>query len=103
MTGGATKLRSRLALLAMVPAMLALTGCEVYYGGFFCKIPRDPAACEFGDKCYIEDAMFVKADRLYSNLGSISLVEKHLCEIEQWRRCEINEALYRLKKVHNLP
>lgn len=70
--------------------------------GFFCAIPRDPVACQYGDRCFIEDSTFIVADQLYSQYGSLDLVERHLCEILQLRRCEINEALYRLKKVHNL-
>jgi hypothetical protein len=31
------------------------------------------------------------------------LVERHLREKLQWRPCEVNEALYRLRKVHSLP
>lgn len=56
-----------------------------------------------GDRCYIEDWQFIHADKLYGRLGSIVLVDRHLCEIDQWRDCEINEAIYRLRKVHGIP
>lgn len=76
------------------------SGCA---SGLFCQIPMDQQAECAGDRCYIEDFQFLQADQLYNRLGSISLVERHLREIEQWRECEINEALYRLRKVHRLP
>lgn len=83
--------------------LLALSGCGMGVYGFFCAIPRDPQVCEFGDRCHIEDGTFIIADQLYARLGSLDLVERHLCEVQQLRRCEVNEALYRLKKVHGLP
>lgn len=90
----------RLALngLLAAAAVMILAGCSCFQ-----TIPRDPAAVCHGDRCYIEDAMFVRADRLYAQYGSIALVERHLREFEQWRNCEVNEALYRLRKVHSLP
>jgi hypothetical protein len=77
---------------------LFFSGCSCFQ-----RIPRDPAAECAGDRCYIEDAQFVQADRLYSRYGSLVLVERHLREKLQWRNCEVNEALYRLRKVHSLP
>lgn len=90
--------KSILAALVIFSSSLLLSGC-----GFFCRIPRDPLGCTSGDRCYIEDSQFITADHLYSRLGSIQLTERHLREVEQWRKCEINEALYRIRKVHNLP
>lgn len=92
-------LRSALSVGIVVCFSLFLAGCA----GRFCRIPRDPLAVAHGDRCFIEDEEFVYADQLYARLGSIALVERHLCEKEQWRTCEINEAVYRLRKVHSLP
>ena len=88
-----------LAAFMVAGASVLLSGCSTYN----CNIPRDPLAECYGKRCYIEDAQFVLADRLYSKLGSLTLVERHLRETEQWRSCEISEAMYRLHKVHNLP
>jgi len=84
-------------------ACLLLSGCASIGGPIGCKIPRDPAAVCYGDRCYIEDSTFILADQLYSKFGSIWLVERHLREEEQLLDCEINECIYRLRKVHSLP
>lgn len=91
-----TRLAASFALACVL--LLGFSGC-----GWFCRIPPDPMAVGAGDRCYIEDYQFVIADQLYSRLGSLLLVERHLREVEQWRDCEVNEALYRLRKVHSLP
>ena len=91
------KMLIRAAVAAI--AVISLTGCA----GLFCRIPQDCLAASSGDRCYIEDYQYVMADQLYSRLGSLALVERHLCEVEQWKKCEVNEALYRLRKVHSLP
>jgi hypothetical protein len=93
--GGATARALAFALCVLTPALALLSGCT--------RIPRDPMALEYRDRCYIEDSQFVLADQLYSQLGSMKLLERHLREKEQWRNCEVNEALYRLRKVHRLP
>jgi hypothetical protein len=92
-------MRRLVVAAALAVALCTLTGCA----GMFCTIPRDSLAAQSGDRCYIEDYQFILADQLYSRLGSIQLVDRHLCEVEQWRDCEINEAIYRLRKVHGLP
>lgn len=69
----------------------------------FQKIPHDPMAIAHGDRCYIEDAQFLEADKMYSRFGSLALVERYLREKKEWRDCEVNEAIYRLRKVHDLP
>ena len=66
-------------------------------------IPTDPIGNQYGDRCYIEDSQFAFADQLYDRLGSLQLVYKELCETYQWKACETNEAMYRLRKVHDLP
>lgn len=67
------------------------------------SIPTDPQGEPYGDRCYIEDSQFAFADQLYDKTGSLQLVQKELCDEFQWKPCEINEALYRLRKVHDLP
>ncbi len=56
-----------------------------------------------GDRCYIEKEQIVHADQLYSQMGSLELVARYLREQDQWRPCEVNEAIYRLRKIHDLP
>lgn len=91
-------MRNFAALVALVACVGLLSGCC-----FVNRIPQDPVAACAGDRCFIEDEQFIVADKLYSKCGSILLVEKQLREELQWRNCEVNEAIYRLKKVHNLP
>lgn len=89
-------------VLFMAP-LLFLAGCASIGGPIGCKIPRDPVATFYEDRCYIDDDIFLLADQLYSKFGSLNLVKRHLLVEEQLLECEVNEALYRLRKVHNLP
>lgn len=75
-----------------------LSGCMGVSG-----IPADPMGVQYEDRCYIEDSQFAFADQLYDRVGSLQLVDQELCNFYEWKRCEINEALYRLRKVHDLP
>jgi hypothetical protein len=93
--GPLRKIVSGLFVLGM-GALLA--GCMSVSG-----IPQDPKGDRYPDRCYIEDSQFVRADQLYSRLGSLQLVQDQLCNVYQWKPCEINEALYRIRKVHDLP
>ncbi len=79
-----------------------LAGCSQLTGSVS-DIPRDPLAECYGDRCYIEDEEFILSDQLYSRYGSLHLVERHLRQELEWKNCEVNEALYRLRKVHDLP
>lgn len=74
------------------------TGCIGVAG-----MPADPKGMQYEDRCYIEDSQFAFADQLYDKMGALQLVDQELCNHYQWKRCEINEALYRLRKVHDLP
>ena len=58
-----------------------------------------PAACSLyrNDRCFVEDDMFELAENLFIESGSLDLVERQLTGLE-WRRCEINETLYRISK-----
>jgi hypothetical protein len=53
------------------------------------------------DKCWIDDNRYKKVKELYDKTGSLEIVRQTLSD-ELWRRCEINEALYRLKKEYHL-
>jgi hypothetical protein len=86
------------ALSVSIAAVLLTSSCA-----WRTKIPVDPMAADAGDRCYIENEQFVHADRLYSQMGSLDLVARYLREQDQWRKCEVNEAIYRLRKVHDLP
>lgn len=85
--------------MACVACMVMLSGCA----GLFCRIPQDPQAACAGDRCSIDNAQFVLADQLFSQYGSLSLVDRDLREVREWRDCEVNEAIYRLRKIHGLP
>jgi hypothetical protein len=49
------------------------------------------------DRCYIPDDQYAKAREMFIQSGSLDLVERQLTDME-WRRCRINEAIYRLQK-----
>lgn len=49
------------------------------------------------DRCYVEDEDYGLARIIYLESGSLELVELRL-ESFEWRRCAINEAIYRLTK-----
>ena len=85
-------------LFVAVTAAGLLTGCASVS-----SIPVDPKGVQYEDRCYIEDSQFAFADQLYDKMGSLQLVEQELCNEYRWKPCEINEALYRLRKVHDLP
>lgn len=89
---------SRFLIPAAAFVLLAvLAGCST------CSIPRDPMAAKAGERCFIEDDWFVVADRMYARYGTLDLTARHLREEFQWRECEVNEAIYRLRKAHTLP
>jgi len=79
-------------------AAFVLSGCA-----WRTRIPSDPMAVGAGDRCYIEKEQLVHADQLYSQMGSLDLVARYLRERDEWLPCEVNEALYRLRKIHDLP
>jgi hypothetical protein len=86
------------AFLFTIAVTACLSGCMGVSG-----IPADPMGVQYEDRCYIEDSQFAFADQLYDRVGSLQLVDQELCNYYEWKRCEINEALYRLRKVHDLP
>lgn len=87
-------------LFAGALAMI-LSGCMGISGP--AGIPADPMGMEYEDRCFIEDSQFAFADQLYDRTGSLQLVEQELCSFYEWKQCEVNEAVYRLRKVHDLP
>jgi hypothetical protein len=89
---------TKLVPISCVAMLVALSGCSIYQ-----PPPQDGLASRYRDRCYIEDEHYLLADRLYATLGTLGLTERHLREELQWRDCEVQEALYRLSKVHGLP
>lgn len=85
------------AFLFVAAAPALFTGCATI------AAPVDPKGLEYEDRCYIEDSQFAFADQMYDRVGSLQLVEQELKSYYQWKPCEINEAVYRLRKVHDLP
>lgn len=49
------------------------------------------------DRCFIPDEQYTAARELFIQSGSLDLVERQLTDM-QWRRCRINETIYRLQK-----
>lgn len=98
-TGSSLLLKKLPAFAVFSVSLFLLSGCA---SGVINNKPIDPVAVQYGDRCYIEDEEFVVADKLYDTFGSLQLVERELKDEHQWKACQINEALYRLKKVHDL-
>lgn len=98
-TGSSPLLGKFPAFAVFVILSLILSGCA---SGVINNKPADPLAAQYGDRCYIEDEEFIIADKLYDTFGTLQLVERELRFELQWKPCQINEALYRLKKVHDL-
>jgi hypothetical protein len=68
--------------LALPIALAALaTGCALF--------PND--------RCYVPHEQYLTARDMFVQTGSLDIVERRLEEF-QWRRCKINEILYRLEK-----
>ena len=53
------------------------------------------------ERCWIDDARFLAVQQLYDQTGSLDVVIQTLND-KDWKQCEINEAVYRLKKVNHL-
>lgn len=49
------------------------------------------------DRCYLEDPEYDFARALFLRTGSIDVTHRYL-ETNEWMRCQINEAIYRLSK-----
>ena len=65
-------------------------------------LPAGACALYREDRCYLDDKQFKIAYSLFIESGSLDLVKRQLAEL-QWRRCRINEAVYRLTKLSEVP
>ncbi len=54
------------------------------------------------DRCWVDDYRYIKAKEIYEQTQTLDLVRYYLENQHDWRRCEINEVLYRLKKEYHL-
>ncbi|MBN1901061.1 hypothetical protein JW926_07020 [Candidatus Sumerlaeota bacterium] len=54
------------------------------------------------DRCWVDDYRYQTAKEIYEKTQTLDLVRYYLENQHTWRRCEINEVLYRLKKEYNL-
>ena len=62
-------------------------------------IMTGPSACSLyrNDRCYVPEDQYELARDVYVETGSLDLVEQRLID-SQWKRCKINEVVYRLNK-----
>lgn len=79
------KMRSLLFACALL-ASFVLSGCAPYSN----------------DRAYISEEQYLQARTHYRKTQSLLLTERYL-EQQAWRRPQINEALYRLKKTIHSP
>ncbi len=58
-----------------------------------------PAACSLyrDERCYVDDSEYEIVYRIFIESGSLDVLERRLMNLE-WRRCKINESIYRLEK-----
>ena len=54
------------------------------------------------DRCWVDDYRYKKAKEIYEKTQTLDLVRYYLKNQHEWRRCEINEVLYRLRKEYHL-
>jgi len=78
-------LMKRLFSFALVLGFILLSGCAV----------KD-------DRCWVDDYRYNKAKEIYEKTQTLDLVRYYLEDQHDWRLCEINEVLYRLKKEYHL-
>lgn len=77
----------RLCLMTVLALLLALAaGCAAWRN----------------DRMWIPEQKFEEARRVYDTTGSLSLTEKALSENPTWQHGEVNEAVYRLRKINHL-
>lgn len=75
-------MKNGLGIMAIVALTLTLAGgCSLYRN----------------DRCWMNKEQYLIARDLFIQTGSFDIVEQELARYE-WRRCKINEALYRLEK-----
>ena len=61
-----------------------------------------PACSRREDRCWIDDYRYKQVKDIYEKTKTLDLVRRHLENEPEWRQCEINEALYRLKEEYHL-
>lgn len=76
---GAVRTAAGFALTALLPILL-----------ISCTTFRE-------DRCYLEDPDYEFARALFLRTGSVDITHRYL-ESNEWMRCQINEAIYRLSK-----
>ena len=77
----------RLSLTALLAlAILGAAGCASFQN----------------DRAWIPKSKFTDAKRIYDTTGSLALTEQALRENPTWQRGEVNEAVYRLRKINNI-
>ena len=61
------------------------------------------AGCARGpDRCFVDDNRYAEVKKLYEKTQTLDMVRLHLEDQHDWRKCEINEVIYRLKKEYHL-
>jgi hypothetical protein len=80
------RLKTLFIVLALTLALALGSSCAFYRNG----------------RTWVSDVKFEQARKLYDETGSLALTEQKLRETDLWRRSEINEALYRLRKQNHL-
>src|SRR6185295_2328170 len=68
-----------LAMLALTPVLVS--SCAIYRN----------------DRCFVPEEQYLTARDMFTRSGSLDIVERQLNAFE-WRRCRVNEILYRLSK-----
>lgn len=76
-----TRFRHAASALALLLIVMGSSGCALYRN----------------DRCFVEDWQYEIAHNLYTESGSLDIVTR-LMQTYEWRRCQINEIVYRLRK-----
>jgi len=54
------------------------------------------------DRCWVDDYQYLQAKKVYETTRNLDLVKRNLENMHTWRKCEINEVIYRIKKEYHL-
>lgn len=73
--------RRTLALVGLLAAAIAPAACGLYRN----------------DRCWVAPEHYALARQSFLETGSLDITRQRM-ELAEWRRCEINEVLYRLNK-----
>lgn len=55
-----------------------------------------------GDRCWVNNYRYNQAKEIYEETQTLDMLERHLEAQDDWRQCEINEVIYRIKKEYHL-